>query len=114
MTKSGLEGEKEAHAALVENFKQRGDFEMYSQLPDYEDFQVYDLGAGTILSRIAQKIYANFYNPSWGTLKHHLFVAKTQRSFLESSEILLKAIKGRSQTGMGVCGGIGNPDCEYF
>ena len=46
MVKSGLEGEKEARAVLVGNSKQQEDWEMYSQLPDYGDFQCYDLGIG--------------------------------------------------------------------
>ena len=48
---------------------------MYSQLPDYDDLQCYDLGVEAILRQIDQKIYANFHKPSWRTLKHHLFMA---------------------------------------
>ena len=44
MHKSGLEGGEEARAAAVGNFKQQEDLEMYSQLPDYDDFQGYDVG----------------------------------------------------------------------
>ena len=57
-------GEKEARTSSVGNFKQKEDLEMYGQLPDYEEFQVYGLGIGTDLSRIDDKIYANFHNPS--------------------------------------------------
>ena len=52
---------------------------MYIQLPDYDDFQGYDLGMGWILSHIAHEIYANFHKPSWETLEHHLFMAETPK-----------------------------------
>ena len=43
---------------------------MHSQLPDYDDFQGYDMGAETVLSQIAQKIYAKYHKPSRRTLKN--------------------------------------------
>ena len=49
---------------------------MYGQLPDYDDFQRYDLGAEGVLCQISHKIYASYRKPSWPTLKHHLFMAK--------------------------------------
>ena len=49
---------------------------MYTQLPDYYDFQCYDLWLGGVLSQISHKIYANFRKPSWKTVKNHLFMAK--------------------------------------
>ena len=53
---------------------------MYIRLPDYDDFQCYDLGVGGVLSQIAHKIYANFHKPSWRTLKHHLFMAENTKN----------------------------------
>ena len=73
-------GEKEARAVLVANFKHRDDFKMHSQLPDYDDFQGYDLGIETILSQISQKIYSYFRKPPWKTLKHHLFMAEIPKN----------------------------------
>ena len=58
---------------------------MYSQLPDYDDFQGYDLGIDTILSQIDQKIYSNFHQPSWRISKRHLFMAEMPKNFLEIS-----------------------------
>ena len=67
MLRYSLEGEKEAHIVPANDSEHHEDLKMYSQLPDYDDFQCYDLGAGGILSQIAHKIYDNFYNPLWET-----------------------------------------------
>ena len=72
---SSLEGGGD-RAVLVDNFKHQADLKLYSQFPDYDDFQCYDLGVGGILSRISRKIYANFHKPSWGTSNRHLLMAK--------------------------------------
>ena len=63
MLKSGLEGENEARAFSVENCKRREALVMYIQLPDYGDFQGYDLWIEAVLSRIARGIYAYFHKP---------------------------------------------------
>ena len=83
---------------MVENFKQKADLEMYSQLPDYDDFQGYDLGIETILSQIAQKIYANFHKPSWQTLSHHLCMAKIPKMLFRDRKNIDGDEKGRYQT----------------
>ena len=49
---------------MVGNSKQEDDLEMYSQLPDNDDFRVYNLGIDVVLRQIAHKIYANFHKPS--------------------------------------------------
>ena len=49
MLQSSLEGGKEARTVSVENPKHQEDLKMYSQLPDYDDFQRYDMGIGGIL-----------------------------------------------------------------
>ena len=67
MLKSGLDGEKEAHTIAVGNFKHQEGWGIYGQLPDYDELQGYDVGIDTDLSRIAEKIYANFHKPSWRT-----------------------------------------------
>ena len=74
MLKSVSEGEKKARTILVGNSKRRTDLEMYGLLPDYGEFQGYDLGIDTDLSQIAEKIYADMHNPSCGTLKRHLLM----------------------------------------
>ena len=66
---------------------------MYMQLPDYDDFQGYDLGVGGILSQIAHNIYANSHKPSWQTLKHHLLVAKIPKKIFKDP----KAVAGRDK-----------------
>ena len=56
---------------------------MYIRLPDYDDFQGYDLGADGILSQIAHGIYDNSHHPSWGTLKHHLLMAEIPKNIFK-------------------------------
>ena len=63
--KSGLEGEKEEHTIPVGDIKRQGDLEMFGQLPDYDEFQGYGMWIDTDLSRIDEKMYANFHKPSW-------------------------------------------------
>ena len=74
MMSASLENENGARMVVVNGFKPQEDLKMYSQLPDYDDFQGYDLGVGGIPSQIAHKIYANFHKPSWRTLRHRLFI----------------------------------------
>ena len=66
---------------------------MYIQLPDYDDFQGYDLGFGGILSQIGHKIYANFHKSAWRTLKHHLFLAKITKKLFKDSKLFKKTIR---------------------
>ena len=81
-----LENENGAHIVSVNGFKQKEDLKMYIQLPDYDYFQGYDLGAGGVLSQISHKIYANFHKPSRATLKHHLFMAETPKKLPKEPE----------------------------
>ena len=46
MFRSSLGNEKEAHLAVSGKFNQKEDVKMYIRLPDYDDFQRYDLGRG--------------------------------------------------------------------
>ena len=78
MPKSCLEREKESHVVLVGNSKQQEDLEMYIQLPDYEEFQLYDLGVDAVLSQTTRKIYGNFHKPSRQTLKRHFLLWNSQ------------------------------------
>ena len=88
MSRASLKGGNEARVVSANDSKQREDLKMYSQLPDYDDFQGYDLGVGGVLSRIAHKIYAGFHKPSWRTLKHHWFMAKIQKKlFRELNDV---------------------------
>ena len=88
MPKSGLEGEKEARAFSVGNFKRKEDLEMYRPLPDYDECLGCDLGVESVLGRIDQKIYANFQMTSWGAVETpFVYGEKPQRSCLESSQI---------------------------
>ena len=76
---------------------------MHSQLPDYDDFQCYDLGIDGALSQISQKDICQFVQAIVTNVETSLIYGKkSQRSFLSSSEILRKAIAGRLQTGKDV------------
>ena len=46
MLRSRLENRRASHSAVLDKFKQREDVKLYIQLPDYDDFQCYDLGRG--------------------------------------------------------------------
>ena len=72
MLKSKLGDTKEAHLAVLEDYKKQEDVKLYGQLPDYDDFQCYDMGGGDILRQVSLRIYANFHKPSWETLAHLL------------------------------------------
>ena len=82
-----------AHFGRFGQFKMKEGVKIYIQLPAYDDFQGYGLGADAILSQIARGIYANFHKSYWQTSKHHLFVAKAQRNFLESSSLVRGMVK---------------------
>ena len=84
-----------ARAILFGGFKQQEDLKTYSHLPDYDDFQGRDLGVESFLSKIAQKIYADFRKPSWRTLKHHLFAVEIPKKFLRD----IKNIDGGGKKG---------------
>ena len=84
MMSASLENENGARMVVVNGFKPQEDLKMYSQLPDYDDFQGYDLGVGVILREIAHKIYANFHKPSWQTSKHHFYGGNSE-NFLKRS-----------------------------
>ena len=98
MRKSGLEGKKESRAVFVGNAKHREDLEMYSQLPYYDEFQGHDTGIETVLSQIAQKIYANFHKPSWGTLKRHLLMTEIPKKLFRALKIISVRGHRRFQT----------------
>ena len=83
MPKSSLGNTKEAHLAVLENSKQQEDVELYGQLPDYDDFQGYDLGQEDILRRIALGICDNFRKPPWQAIKHHLFPVGISKNYFE-------------------------------
>ena len=80
---SGLENENESHMVSVIGFKHHGGLKMRIQLPDYDDFRRCDLGAGGNLSQIAHKIDANIHKPSWGILKHRMFMAEIAKKISE-------------------------------
>ena len=72
MLRSNLGGCKEPNAVSKDEFPQRGDVKLYSQLQDYDDFRGCDLCTDGQLEEIANRIFANFYKPTWQALKHHL------------------------------------------
>ena len=80
MLKSNLDNTKESHLAVLEDSEKQEDVKLYGQLPDYGDFQGYDLGMEDILLQIALRIYDNFHRPSWQTLKHHLFAVRMPKT----------------------------------
>ena len=74
-----LENTKVSHLVGLGHCNRQEGVELYGQLPDCGDFQCYDFGQGGILQHVAQRIYANFQNPSWETLKHHFLPANAPR-----------------------------------
>ena len=73
MSRSSIGHKKEARLAVLDKFKQKEDVKSHIQLPDYDDFQCYDLGRGGLFRQVSHRIYANFHKPSRRTLKHRLF-----------------------------------------
>ena len=82
MLRSSLESGEEAHIVFLDNSKHQEDVKLRTQLPDYGDFQGYDLGVGDTLNRAGRRIFANFHKPSWQTLKHHLLPAETPKELV--------------------------------
>ena len=66
---------------------------LYGQLPDYGDFQCYDLGKGDILLHVDLRMYGNFDKPSWQTLKHHLSAAKITKKLFKGIKELPRSDK---------------------
>ena len=85
MPKSGLEGEKESHTILVGNFKQLEDLKMYGQLPDYGEFQRYDLCIDSGLSHIDEKIYADFHKSSCGEVESPFTYGGNSQAIISTS-----------------------------
>ena len=75
---------------------------MRIQLPDYDEFQRYDLGAEPVLSQIPHKVYADFHNPPMQTLKRNLFIVGIQKRLFRELGISLKTMKGRFRAGKDV------------
>ena len=95
MLKGALAGKKESNASLLGDSQKQEGVKLYSQLPDYDDFQGYDLGDEDISRQVALGIYANFHKPSWQTLKHHLFTVKiTKKLFKKIKELADSDKKG--------------------
>ena len=70
MSRSSIGYKKASRLAVLCKFKQKEDVKLRIQLPDYGDFQGYDLGREDALHQVPRQIYANFHMPSWQTLKH--------------------------------------------
>ena len=82
MLKSDSIETEESNLALLGDFKKKEDIKLYRHLPDYDDFQGYDMGEeGDILRQAPLRIYDNFHKPSWQTLKHHLYAVKIPKNF---------------------------------
>ena len=56
MLKQRLWGTKEAHLAVSGDYKKQEDVRLYGQLPDYDDFQGYDMGKDDIPRQISLTI----------------------------------------------------------
>ena len=93
MLRSSLENTKEAHLAVLGNFKHQEDVKLHGQLPDYDDFQGCDLGQEDISHHVAHGNYANFRKPPWRILKHHLFSANVPKKIPRR----LKSIAGNEE-----------------
>ena len=61
---------------------------MYEQLPDYDEFQGYDLRIDSQLRQMSGEIYANCHKPSRKTMKRHLFQLWIPKRLLRHLEIL--------------------------
>ena len=48
MMRSSLGNKKESRLVVFDKYKHQEDGKMYNQLPDYGDFQGYDLGTGAL------------------------------------------------------------------
>ena len=93
MSRSSIGNRREARLAVSDKFKQKEDVKLRTQLPDYGDFQGYDLGSGDALHQVLRQIYANFHKPSWQTLKHHLFPVGIAKKLVRE----IKAIAGNGK-----------------
>ena len=61
---------------------------MYGQSPDYGEFQGRDLGIDSELRQVDEQIYANFHNPPWKTLTHHLFLVGIPKKLFRHLKIV--------------------------
>ena len=62
ISRSSLGNTKEAHLVVLDDFEQKEDVKLYSQLPDYDDFRGYDLSADEQLERAASPILLTSIN----------------------------------------------------
>ena len=114
MMKSGMEGEKQSRTISVGNSKHQEYLKIYGKLPDYYEFQAYDLGIGTDLSQIDGKSYANPNKPSWETSRRHFFMEERPKKLFRAPKILDGDDKrGRVQSRKNVWAGRENTNSEY-
>ena len=76
MLKSRLVDTKEAHLAVLEDYKKQV---MQNFMVDYRIMMIPNVmiwGEKMFLRQVALRIYDNFHKPSWQTLKHHLLRRK--------------------------------------
>ena len=105
---------KGAHLVVLENPEQKEDVKLYGKLPDYGDFQGYDLWIEAVLSRIARGIYAYFHKPQWGTSKRRVFMAEIPKKLLRDPRNIAERDKKGDVKQEMMFRGIENRHCEYF
>ena len=86
-------------------FKHRENLKMHGQLPDYDEFQCYDLGIDSELIQIDGKNYANFQNPSRRSSRRHLFLAVIPEKLFHQLKILA-AIDKKTNLNKRECPGV--------
>ena len=73
MLKSILRDTRGVNKAQLGDVKIQEDVKMYSRLGGYDDFRGSYLASETDLPATPRRIYAEFSQPPWLTLKRHLF-----------------------------------------
>ena len=87
-------------------------WERMGDFPIMASFRVW-YEVNTELSHISEKIYANFHNPSCGTLKRHLFTVRIAKKLFLGLKIMTgnDKKKWRFQTRKNVWKGVQNSNC---
>ena len=84
MSNVSLDSYAEANLLLLGEFKVREDVKMYGRLPYYDDLHGVDLSNELEFSAISKRAHTGFPNPSWITLKHHIFNARAPKKSFQA------------------------------
>ena len=91
--KSNLENHPEINQSLLDEFKMKDGVKTYPQLPEYGDFQRFDLAIDIDLAPISKRIYGWFPKPSRLTRKRRLFNAQTPKKLFKAIREIAMADK---------------------